>query len=100
MLPPSFEFDTLRLINPWQWIKCARDFKDLPSGKYLGAVNYNWSGEGASLPHEDDIHARWKFQAGTVGVAEWNWTYSFPNSRYLKDLWFDPFIIFEKEVTW
>ena len=52
------------------------------------------------LPHEDDSHTRWKSHAGDVAVAEWNWTYSFPKSQYLKDLWWDPFIMMEKEFTW
>ena len=96
------EVDTLRLLNPYQWIKCGRDFR-LPQpgkGKYLGGVDYNWTGSGEFLPHDDNIHIRWKTQAGGVAMAEWNWTYGFPNSRYLKHLWWDPFMIFEKEVTW
>ena len=52
------------------------------------------------MPRDDNIHIRWKSHAGDVAVAEWNWTFSFPKSQYLKNLWWDPFIMFEKEVTW
>ncbi len=52
------------------------------------------------MPRDDDTHMWWKSHAGDVAVAEWNWTYGFPNSRYLKHLWWDPFMIYEKEVTW
>lgn len=52
------------------------------------------------MPRDDNIHIRWKTHAGDVAVAEWNWTLNFPASRYLKNLWWDPFIMFEKEVTW
>ena len=42
----------------------------------------------------------WKHLAGAVGVAEWGWTPEFPPDPYLKDLWFKPFIMCVKEVTW
>jgi hypothetical protein len=93
------EVDTLRLLNPYQWIKCGRDFKNRPNGKYLGSVNL-YSGVHNCMPGAEDSHMWWKSHAGGVAMAEWNWTYGFPNSRYLKNLWWDPFMIFEKEVTW
>jgi hypothetical protein len=94
------EVDTLRLVCPWQWMKCGWDFRNRPKGKYLGTVNTNWSGEGECLPHDETLYIRWKTRAGDVAVAEWNWTFTFPASKYLKGLWWDPFIMFEKEVTW
>jgi hypothetical protein len=94
------EVDTLRLVNPWQWIKCDWDFRNIPKGDYLGAVNFSWSGQGECIPHNDDIHVRWKSQAGTAAVAEWNWTFWYPREQYLKDLWWDPFMMLEREVTW
>jgi hypothetical protein len=65
------------------------------------AEQTDWSGAaGYCMPRDEDSHMWWKSHAGDVAVAEWNWTYEFPNSRYLKNLWWDPFIMFEKEVTW
>ena len=52
------------------------------------------------LPHEDDHNVSWKQHAGDIAVAEWAWTSSYPNMPYLRRLWFKPFIMFEKEVTW
>ena len=97
------EVDTLRLLNPYQWIKCGRDFK-VPSepgnGKYLGGVNLNFVADGAWLPHDEDHHIWWKSHSGDAAVAEWNWTFWYPRKQYLKDLWFDPFMAMEREVTW
>ena len=91
--------DTLRLINPWQWIKCGRDFKDRPKGKYLGSFNFG-SGVSNCMPRDDNIHIRWKTHAGDAAVAEWNWTFKFPRTSFLRNLWFKPFMMLEKEVTW
>ena len=66
-------------------------------GRYLGSAN--WS-SGARLPHDDDARVWWKRLAGTVGAAEWGWSPGFPTTSFLRYLWFDPFIMLEKEVTW
>jgi len=63
----------------------------------MGGVNLMVS---SGMPRDEDAHIWWKFCAGDVAVAEWNWTYELPRSQYLKNLWWDPFIMMEKEVTW
>ncbi|UCE26961.1 MAG: hypothetical protein JSW52_11540 [Candidatus Coatesbacteria bacterium] len=31
---------------------------------------------------------------------EWSWTPEFPASPFLRNLWVEPFLMLEKEVTW
>jgi hypothetical protein len=64
------------------------------------AEQTDWSPEGECLPNDESRHIRWKYQTGSIAVAEWNWSFSLPKSYYLKNLWWDPFMILEKEVTW
>jgi len=93
--------DTFRMVCPWQWVKCGKDFLNpTPNkGNYKGSVNHNWSYNAAYLPHED-VWGKWKTRAADVAVASWCWKTSFPDSPYLKNIWFEPFLIFEKEVIW
>ena len=66
-------------------------------GRYLGTTN---KAGVAWLPYDDDAYVAWKRLVGAVGVAEWGWTPKFPAKPYLKDLWFKPYMMCVKEVTW
>jgi len=92
------EVDTYRMVCPWQWTKCGAD-NNRHNGKYLGGVNLNF-GLGSSLPFDEQLHIRWRDRAADIAIAEWNWGLAYPASQYLKNIWWDPFIIFEKEVSW
>ncbi|UCE26148.1 MAG: hypothetical protein JSW52_07215 [Candidatus Coatesbacteria bacterium] len=52
------------------------------------------------MPYDDGGHFIWKRLAGTIAIAEWGWTPNFPKDWWLKDLWFKPFMMCEKEVPW
>jgi|GEM_PF-1247820 len=95
------ELDTLRMVCPKQWITCGQDFAHVTpeKGTYVGGINYAWAG-GICLPHEDNLRIKWKYQVGTIAAAEWNWTCKFPPRPLLMDVWFKPFMMLEKEVTW
>jgi hypothetical protein len=72
------------MVAPWQWFVCARELE---------------KGEESYDP-DDGAYVAWKHLVGTVGVAEWGWTPKFPTTSFLRYLWFDPFMMLEKEVTW
>jgi hypothetical protein len=89
------------MVCPHQWTESGKHFLIPAQGKgnYKGSINLNWSYDGDCLPHEDTT-GRWKTRAADVAVASWCWNSAFPASDKLKDIWFEPFLIFEKEVIW
>ena len=94
------EVDTYRLTCPQQWNYAGMWFvKPENPGRYLGTANWT----GVCLPHDDNDdkpRVLWKRLAGAIGAAEWAWTPGFPPTTFLRYLWFDPFMMLEKEVTW
>ena len=93
------EVDTGRLQCPWQWVQCGCYFLNTPS-VYLGGINLNFSYAGDVLPHDEGARKSWKMRAGDLAVAEWCWSCNKPNTWELGKVWWDPFQIFEKEVSW
>ena len=90
--------DTFRLTCPYQWNYAGTAFvKPVNPGHYLGTTN---KAGPVWLPHDENLRFRWKRLAGTISVAEWAWTFNFPRSFFLSNLWFKPFMMLEKEVTW
>jgi hypothetical protein len=81
-----------------QWSYAGMWFvKPVNPGRYLGSANISW---GACLPHDNKPRVWWKNLAGAVGAAEWGWTPEFSKTPFLRYLWFDPFMMLEKEVPW
>ncbi|UCE26146.1 MAG: hypothetical protein JSW52_07205 [Candidatus Coatesbacteria bacterium] len=92
------ELDTLRLVCPKQWNEVGDVFiPPVNQGRYLGTTNKCGR---AWLPFDHGPYIAWKKLVGAVGVAEWSWTPEFPASPFLRNLWVEPFLMLEKEVTW
>lgn len=66
-------------------------------GRYLGTTN---KAGAVWMPRDEGHYYRWKRLVGTIGVGEWGWSPGFPTTSFLRYLWFDPFMMLEKEVTW
>jgi len=90
------EVDTGRLIHAYEW-RLSGNHCPNPS-KYKGGIWQTWRERG--LPFDDTTNSYWQLKAALIGVAAWNWNYQFPNSPDLTNLYFDPFLMLRKEVTW
>jgi hypothetical protein len=84
------------MLNPHEWIRSGNQFISL--GKYKGGAYQQWLDTG--LPFDDGLNTRWKMKTGLIGMAAWNWNASYPANPYIRDMYFDPFIMLHKEVTW
>jgi len=93
--------DTLRLGCPLQWRRECAHFEQGTTdaqGMYIGGVKTSWFSY--YLPLDETTKVLWKNHAPDSGVADWNWSDNYPQTPYLKYSWWDPFVMYFKEVTW
>jgi hypothetical protein len=84
------------MLNPHEWIRSSNQFISL--GKYRGGAFQTWRDVG--LPFDDGQNTWWKLKVGLIGMAAWNWNAAYPDSPYLRKMYFEPFMMLRKEVTW